>query len=177
MWTNADPVHWRIYAALGGDELTGEKHFLWWMYEIPSKMNFWTSFPAQISHNLIWLCHVIWYGRGNPNSHNNTFFQEIWMTSIGNYFKWLIDGIDEYLPKTLLMLSSSLGYKFLSVGVKVVNNTWSSDNGGWWCGVGWPKSKLWKHIMCQVLFEDLVTTCAWWCQVMEALYTLFTPSE
>ena len=21
-WTNADPVHWRIYAALGGDELT-----------------------------------------------------------------------------------------------------------------------------------------------------------
>ena len=177
MWTNADPVHWRIYAALGGDELTGEKHFLWWMYEIPSKMNFWTSFPAQISHNLIWLCHVICYGRGNPNSHNNTFFQEIWMTSIGNYFKWLIDGIDEYLPKTLLLLSSSLGYKFLSVGVKVVNNTWSSDNGGWWCGVGWPKSKLWKHIMCQVLFEDLVTTCAWWCQVMEALYTLFTPSE
>ena len=22
IWTNADPVHWRIYAALGGDELT-----------------------------------------------------------------------------------------------------------------------------------------------------------
>ena len=22
-WTNDDPVHWRIYAALGGDELTG----------------------------------------------------------------------------------------------------------------------------------------------------------
>ena len=21
-WTNVDPVHWRIYAALGGDELT-----------------------------------------------------------------------------------------------------------------------------------------------------------
>ena len=21
-WTNADPVHWRIYAALGGDELS-----------------------------------------------------------------------------------------------------------------------------------------------------------
>ena len=21
IWTNADPVHWRIYAALGGDEL------------------------------------------------------------------------------------------------------------------------------------------------------------
>ena len=21
-WTNADPIHWRIYAALGGDELT-----------------------------------------------------------------------------------------------------------------------------------------------------------
>ena len=23
IWTNADPVHWHIYAALGGDELTG----------------------------------------------------------------------------------------------------------------------------------------------------------
>ena len=22
IWTNADPVHWRIYEALGGDELT-----------------------------------------------------------------------------------------------------------------------------------------------------------
>ena len=22
IWTNADPIHWRIYAALGGDELT-----------------------------------------------------------------------------------------------------------------------------------------------------------
>ena len=22
IWTNADPVHWHIYAALGGDELT-----------------------------------------------------------------------------------------------------------------------------------------------------------
>ena len=22
IWTNADPVHWGIYAALGGDELT-----------------------------------------------------------------------------------------------------------------------------------------------------------
>ena len=22
MWTNTDPIHWRIYAALGGDELT-----------------------------------------------------------------------------------------------------------------------------------------------------------
>ena len=21
IWTNADPIHWRIYAALGGDEL------------------------------------------------------------------------------------------------------------------------------------------------------------
>ena len=21
MWTNADPIHWRIYVALGGDEL------------------------------------------------------------------------------------------------------------------------------------------------------------
>ena len=24
IWTNADPIHWRIYAALGGDELTHE---------------------------------------------------------------------------------------------------------------------------------------------------------
>ena len=23
IWTNADPVHWCIYVALGGDELTG----------------------------------------------------------------------------------------------------------------------------------------------------------
>ena len=22
IWTNAHPIHWRIYAALGGDELT-----------------------------------------------------------------------------------------------------------------------------------------------------------
>ena len=22
IWTNANPIHWRIYAALGGDELT-----------------------------------------------------------------------------------------------------------------------------------------------------------
>ena len=22
IWTNADPIHWRIYAALGGDELS-----------------------------------------------------------------------------------------------------------------------------------------------------------
>ena len=22
IWTNADPIHWRIYVALGGDELT-----------------------------------------------------------------------------------------------------------------------------------------------------------
>ena len=22
IWTNADPIHWRIYAVLGGDELT-----------------------------------------------------------------------------------------------------------------------------------------------------------
>ena len=22
-WTNADPIHWRIYAALGGNELNG----------------------------------------------------------------------------------------------------------------------------------------------------------
>ena len=22
MWTNADPIHWHIYAALGGDELS-----------------------------------------------------------------------------------------------------------------------------------------------------------
>ena len=21
IWTNADPIHWRIYAALGGDDL------------------------------------------------------------------------------------------------------------------------------------------------------------
>ena len=27
IWTNADPIHWRMYAALGGDELFGnEKH-------------------------------------------------------------------------------------------------------------------------------------------------------
>ena len=24
IWTNADPIHWHIYAALGGDELTEE---------------------------------------------------------------------------------------------------------------------------------------------------------
>ena len=24
-WTNADPAHWRIYAALGGDELTASR--------------------------------------------------------------------------------------------------------------------------------------------------------
>ena len=24
IWTNADPIHWRIYAPLGGDELTGK---------------------------------------------------------------------------------------------------------------------------------------------------------
>ena len=24
IWTNADPIHWRIYAALGGDELKTE---------------------------------------------------------------------------------------------------------------------------------------------------------
>ena len=29
IWTNADPIHWRIYAALGGDELSsGRKHAL-----------------------------------------------------------------------------------------------------------------------------------------------------
>ena len=27
IWTNADPIHWRIYAALGGDELT--VHDIW----------------------------------------------------------------------------------------------------------------------------------------------------
>ena len=27
-WTNDDPVHWRIYAALGGDELTGDTTLL-----------------------------------------------------------------------------------------------------------------------------------------------------
>ena len=25
IWTNADPIHWRIYVALGGDELTWRK--------------------------------------------------------------------------------------------------------------------------------------------------------
>ena len=24
IWTNADPIHWRIFAALGGDELINE---------------------------------------------------------------------------------------------------------------------------------------------------------
>ena len=27
IWTNADPIHWRIYAALGGDELIQEDDF------------------------------------------------------------------------------------------------------------------------------------------------------
>ena len=25
IWTNAGPIHWRTYAALGGDELTGQE--------------------------------------------------------------------------------------------------------------------------------------------------------
>ena len=25
IWTNADPIHWRIYAALGEDELMNER--------------------------------------------------------------------------------------------------------------------------------------------------------
>ena len=29
IWTNADPIQWRIYAALGGDELT---HWDWVIY-------------------------------------------------------------------------------------------------------------------------------------------------
>ena len=28
IWTNADPIHWRIYAALGGDKLTHSQHIL-----------------------------------------------------------------------------------------------------------------------------------------------------
>ena len=27
IWTNADPVHWRIYAALGGEELSNIAFF------------------------------------------------------------------------------------------------------------------------------------------------------
>ena len=26
IWTNANPIHWRMYAALGGDELQSHKH-------------------------------------------------------------------------------------------------------------------------------------------------------
>ena len=26
IWTNADPIHWRIYVSLGGDELTKESN-------------------------------------------------------------------------------------------------------------------------------------------------------
>ena len=25
IWTNADPIHWRLYAALGGDQLIAEE--------------------------------------------------------------------------------------------------------------------------------------------------------
>ena len=30
IWSNADPIHWGIYAALGGDELT---EFYWILYD------------------------------------------------------------------------------------------------------------------------------------------------
>ena len=35
IWTNADPIHWRIYASLGGDEL------------IPEAMNYTVKFRQQ----------------------------------------------------------------------------------------------------------------------------------
>ena len=33
IWTNADPIHWRIYAALGGDESI-YLDFTWWRHPV-----------------------------------------------------------------------------------------------------------------------------------------------
>ena len=37
IWTSADPIHWHIYAALGGDELTVlsyQHQAQWWLYNV-----------------------------------------------------------------------------------------------------------------------------------------------
>ena len=54
-WTNADPIHWRIYEALGGDELNGLREFVLSIYHNSSWLLCWQCYDRMMS----WQCHAM----------------------------------------------------------------------------------------------------------------------
>ena len=46
IWTNADPIYWRIYAALRGDELTVELNVITWFISTSHRwLSAWLQYP------------------------------------------------------------------------------------------------------------------------------------
>ena len=41
IWSSADPIHWHIYAALGGDKLRVPCGFMWYIHPYPSGLLHW----------------------------------------------------------------------------------------------------------------------------------------
>ena len=62
IWTNADPIHWRIYAALGGNELKGSSNFhitetsvsVMWEFEESFRFQLQLSSPSLHSTCFVW---------------------------------------------------------------------------------------------------------------------------
>ena len=44
IWTNADQIHWRVYAALGGDELIAVLHVLTWFFNSLARLRYDCTF-------------------------------------------------------------------------------------------------------------------------------------
>ena len=56
IWTNADLVHWCIYAAPGGGELTQPRQF--WINFLEMFFAFWSIWKI-VETNYVWLIHII----------------------------------------------------------------------------------------------------------------------
>ena len=68
IWINADPIHWRIYAALGGDELTHPRHGQTWpqfcrqyfkMYFLEINILYFDSFVICSGNDLALSSHIL----------------------------------------------------------------------------------------------------------------------
>ena len=61
IWTNADPIHWHIYVALGGDKLTMKGHLSW-------KTSLYSGYFIQVSLCNGWLSFKSFLTQKRPDT-------------------------------------------------------------------------------------------------------------
>ena len=92
IWTNADPVRWRVYAALGGDELMAES-FIW----IEWNAIFLSVCSRQISTTfllrlLVGSCNAVQYNTMSMQQHNDEYRIQI---TYWTYKRWPYGNLSE----------------------------------------------------------------------------------